>query len=141
MHWTQKPEHKERLRAMLARSQATRRKNTRARKKDPRYTTKKGTREFSRKMSEIRKAAWRQRKAAGLGREGSVAAPHDIASTNGHPHPIAGALGAFRFIKAGSHKLAKASVHQLAIVGARMQLAELERQCDTLRIFIKQAED
>jgi len=140
MHWTQKPEHKARLKAMIARSVATRKANARTRTKDPRYTTKKGTTAFSKKMSEIRKAAWRQRKAAGLGREGSVA-PHGVASTNGHPHPVAAALGAFRFIKAGSHKLAKASVHQLAIVGARMQLAELERQCDTLRIFIKQAED
>ena len=143
-HWTQKPENKERLRAMIAKSAAKRKQSAAARRKKrkPRSETHLGTSSFRKKMRAVALARWEKRKAAGLGRHGSLDAERDarhhaavaLITPNGH------AIGQRPVVKSTRGNIAKESYRQLALTGARTLLALIEEERETLLVFLKDGE-
>jgi len=113
VHWTQKPENRERVIAMVKRTAAKRKRNKKYTKHDA----------ASRKrISAAMKAVYAKKRAA-------------VAAANGHvaaagPEPIA-----------WKRARAKASLAALAVIGARVRLAELDREREMLLMLIEKSDE
>ncbi len=129
MHWTQRPENKEKAAANARHAQAAHKRKLGS------------SAAFRKKLSAITKARWRARRAAGKKYLGKKPGPtHVNEPVNGHavPPPVASALAVTPLLSGA--RLAKQTILQLAIEGARHRLATMEKDRETLLVFLQQVE-
>jgi len=126
LHWTQKPENKERLIAQMKRAAAIKRTQTKKKKTKKKAAKKTKTHRHSladrKKIALAMRASHARRKMA-------------IDALNGHVQ-----LTGIPMLPMKGTRLAKAALHTLALDGARLRLAALEQEREVLIIFLKDIE-
>jgi len=129
LHWTQKPENRERLIAQMKRANAIRLSRTKKKTKKKKHT-KKTTAHKSHRLS----VANRKKIAAGM-RASYARRKLAADALNGHVQ-----LTGIPMLPRKGNRFARAALHTLALDGARLRLAALEQEREVLIIFLKDIE-